>query len=187
MIIAIFTLLWYNSVRILERRDCQAVINVNRVALMERWQRLGASLIGSRSRLVSRNLGSLLLLTAQYLLFPLLDHLLFFQKLDRLGKRLFREPLCHVRIALLKENPDYVRRQNVRRSLLLVHSSSLSELLKLAEVAIAHDLLYVNGFHLGALGRGQSWVLLVPIRALTRALDHDQKTMVLEQVNVSAW
>ena len=186
MIVAIFSLLWYNSVRILLRRDCKTVTVVNRVAPMERWQRLGTSFISSRRWLVSRNLGSLLLLSAQYLLFPLLDHLLLLQKLDRLGERLFREPFCHVRIALLEENPHYVGWQNLRRSLLLVHSPTLSELLELAEVAVAHDLLHVDGFHLGAFGRRQCWVLMIRIRALTRTLDHDQKTMVLEQVDVSA-
>ena len=108
MIIAIFSLFWYNSVRILLCRYRQTVNVVNCVASMERWQRLSTSFI-SRSRwLVSRNLGSLLLLSAQYLLFPLLDHLLLLQKLDRLGECLFREPFCHVRIALLEENLDYV-------------------------------------------------------------------------------
>ena len=115
-----------------------------------------------------------------------MDHLLLLQKLDRLGERLFREPFCHVRIALLEENPDYVGWQNLGRSLLLAHSPTLSELLELAEVAVAHDLLHVDGLHLGSFGRRQRWILLVRIRALTRTLDHDQKTMVLEQVDVSA-
>ena len=70
--------------------------------------------------------------------------------------------------------------------MLLAHNSTLSELLELAEVAITHDLLHVDGLHLGAFGRRQCWVLLIHIRALTRTLDHDQKTMVLEQVDVSA-
>ena len=128
LIIAILRLLWHNIVRFLLCRDCQTVSVVQRVTPVERRQRLSTSLIGSRLWLISRNLGSLLLLTSCYLLFALQDHLLLFQELDWFGESLFRKPFCRVRMPLLEENLNYVGRQDLWRSW-LHDSASLTELL----------------------------------------------------------
>lgn len=192
LVVAVLALFRRGAVLIIRTDAANAqIVVIHRVTLVEWWQRVGAALVRCRCWLETRNLVRLFLLASHDQLLSLLDHLLLLEKLDRLRKRLLCKPFSCIRVSLLEQDTHDAWWQNLdmcglaRTDTASCGTASLSELLELAEVAIAHDFLHVDGFHLRAFRRN---VLLIElaISSQPRALHHDEEAVILEQVYVPA-
>lgn len=88
--------------------------------------------IPSRAHVTYVHIARLLLLPPIHQFFTFLDHLLFFQQLDRFGESLLCEPVCAVCMSLVEEDTHDVGWQNLWSRRLLTRT--LSERFQLSEV-----------------------------------------------------